>query len=193
MKIHKGTTRTVIAIPGLGIAIKLAQVHPILFLRAWKHAMKKTESKRSFFETLRELNKRERVGFGKFWGHIVSGVVSNLREFWFSIRFETVFVTPTYFSCGLFSVARCTKSLTSKRMEFGKRTHALFLTVIPYDDLINDCHHWAHEDNFGILDGRIVMQDYGSLKTQVILRKYAKQLDVLDLASVIHEAPDLSR
>lgn len=193
MKIHKGTTRTVITIPTLGVVIKIARISPILFLRALKCGLKTTDSKNSFFETLRGLNKREKVGLGKFWGYLISGFVSNLREFWFSIRYEPIFITPTYFSCGVFSIVRCTKSLTVERMEFGRRTHAALLSVIPYDDLIDDCHHWASEDNFRIIDGRMVMQDYGSPKTQAILRKYAKQLDALDLVSVMQNKHDPGR
>ena len=196
MNIHHGTTRTVITIPSLGIAIKVAQIHPILFLRRLKNGLKLVKEHESVMATLCYMQRRESVGMDLFLKHLFGGFVSNLMEWWFSIRHGISFVAPTYFSCGLFSImasVRALKLIPDSDGEYLFSTERALLSevrkVVSTEMIEDDKHHWMNLCNFGILRGRFVMCDYGSSKTRAILRDHAHQLDTLDLATALRQDP----
>ena len=187
MNIHHGTTRTVITIPSLGIAIKIARIEFKLafsnliysLIRDPDVLMLKIFFRREFFS----------VSPMTFWYFLFCGLLSNLNEWWFTIRYGSDFIAPTYFSCGLFSVIRCVDPIPTcaTSLKFGRKTYGLVSSVVAHADIDNDTHHWGVSRNFGLLRGKVVMCDYGSPKTREILRKHAKQLAKLDLASVLQQ------
>ena len=190
MKVYKGTTRIVIAFPSLGIAVKIARIQ---FVEAVKRAITRLRMKMRDPKLKKRFVKQYfswRINIPmdpSFWHLLLSGVVSNLSEWKYTIQNGPAFIAPTHVSFGLFSIIQYAEPLPKKfnGTAFGLKTLKAMMTVMPEQDLVVDAHHWVPGCNFGFVNGKVVICDYGSPKTQSILRSYAKQLDALDLAHVL--------
>lgn len=161
----KGTSRVVVAIPFFGIVIKIARIS---------------------------------LAPETFWHLLLDGVASNFCEWWFTITHRKTFIAPTYISCGLFSVARYAQPFFNRYdlwpdEIFGSEAYLWkqYLTVVPEEVLRDDDHHWLNISNFGLLNGQIVICDYGAPKTRVILHIYGKALAKLKLADLVSLVPTL--
>lgn len=179
MKIHKGTTRFVIPVPALGIAIKIARVKP---KKLWDNLKFDLVTSREHGKVIANLWLHERA-FHVYSKATVAGFFSNLSEWYYTIRHGSTFIAPTIFSCGFFSVVRLVESANLKTF-IEKKIWNQFRQVVSDEELHTDSHHWGSPSNFGLLRGRFVMCDYGSRKTQKILRKYAQQIDARDIAKL---------
>jgi len=179
MQIYKGTTRIVIPILWLGIVIKIARVRPKLFWNTFKQDLAWSKDTQKMFA---HMLRHERA-FHVYSNATIAGFLSNLSEWYFTIRYGSTFIAPTLFSCGFLSVMKQVELVDMKMFQNNARTR--FLEIVPADELVKDSHHWGSSHNFGLLRGRLVMCDYGSKKTQSILRKYNRQIDAKDLAKLL--------
>ena len=184
MNIYKGTTRIVVAFPSLGIAVKIARIRLIEAVRRAIARLRFRDTKfiRQYFSW------RIHIPISpSFWNLLLAGVISNFSEWKYAIQNGTVFIAPTYLSFGIFSIISYAEPLSKKLngSSFGIKTYQSIMTVMPEHELVVDAHHWAVGSNFGYIKGRLVICDYGSPKTQAILREYVEKLDALDLAKIL--------
>ncbi len=190
MKVYKGTTRIVVAFPSLGIAVKIARIRCIEAVKraVARFRMKTKDPKlekrfiRNYFSWRMQVPSDP-----SFWNLLLVGLVSNLFEWKYTLQNGATFTAPTYVSCGLFSIIRYAEPLPKmlSGLAFGFKVRKAFDSIMPEHIQVSDSHHLTAGKNFGYINGKLVICDYGSAKTQAILRSYAKQLDALDLATVL--------
>jgi len=184
MQIHKGTTRTVITFPSLGIVVKFAHIKLGRVLKNILYNLRRGRraSWKHFFE------RKVFYSYNTIWYHLLCGICSNHFEWKYTLKSNRSFITPTYFSLGIVSVMKYVHPLPKELngLEFGKRTAGIVQVLISEDTYFKDAHHLCIGRNFGLLHGRLVICDYGGPRTQAILREYGDRLDSLDLVKQLN-------
>jgi hypothetical protein len=113
MKLYdEGTTRIVIAVPLLGVAIKIARINPLkglqrLFIFPLKYTIKKGNFKKFWNYLYRETTECNSRSINSSRYYLFRGINANWQEFWFYLKNRHPLLQPTYFSFfGLFNIQR---------------------------------------------------------------------------------------
>ena len=153
LKICKGTTRVVVLIPWLGVAIKF----PLLRLRtAIKNCLFVFKHDKSFLMLCRNF-------FDPYW---CVGVAENWREFVFWIETKHLFLQPTWFSfLGLFNVQKLGQPLKVNEID-----------LLAQMQILTEWYCWESSHTFGELknycvdqDGKVRLIDYASRGAQPVI------------------------
>ncbi len=159
-----GRNRKVFVFPHLGIVIKLPRIHLRLGIRnlvgmhKWGHFWYGLKRPVELEESFREL--------------IFGGIVKNWREYWFFIKSHNSFLVPTYFSLfGFLNIQGlgqpCLIDSDTLRLQFACLTNG---------EVARDGHHFINPKNFCFLKKKLRIQDYGSLRTQQIIKKFGLKI-----------------
>lgn len=172
--IHRGTYRTVVAVPALGLAFKVARIRVVELARelichfeypqARTFAAVRRYASRSLHASVDDAAPAKRLLF--------KGLVDNWREWRFSETFDHPILVPTYASIGLVNVQAYADPLPDQ----GATAHWRKIVRILDTHVRRDSHHFASNPNFGWRDGHLAMIDYASPKTHEVLRTYADRL-----------------
>lgn len=186
---HKGTSRSVLAFPHLGIVLKVARIR-------WSDA-------RAVLRTMRSRHRQYRMGmkrgehFSVFLRRelleykvenapslkqtLLSGIVANWRErryYRLSDCERRQLLQPTYLSIfGLLNVQKYGKPMKPRSLmdpKFGELYNCYFAVVGPA--LNEDGHLFAYEGNFHLAGNKVRFLDYASLATQRILSDHGPQI-----------------
>jgi hypothetical protein len=116
--------------------------------------------------------KADMNAYGQPRRRLFLGIRDNWSEFVFYVFHPSPFLMPTYFS--LFGLLNIQKRGEKARIE---RINLLSqLRVITNDAIKADGHAFLNTDNFCVLDGHLLMVDYGSPKTQGVLKEYGDKI-----------------
>ncbi|MBI2448103.1 hypothetical protein HYV44_00885 [Candidatus Microgenomates bacterium] len=98
--------------------------------------------------------------------------MDNWREFVFYIKTRHPFCEPTYFSFfGLLNIQRKAIPVPFDDSEFRKKCVDVMDRHIQRDN-----HHFEGTKNFSFRNGQLMMVDYGSPKTQGVIRDWGEKL-----------------
>jgi len=161
--IYVGTNRVVVEIISLGLVFKFPIIRLIALYRSVLGFVRGT----AFVPFSRWFSyPMESEGFLGFRRLVFKGVMDNWREYWFCLVERHSFAQPTYFSFfGLVNIQLRGEPLVMDQWEFRGQLQK-FIEV-----LYSDAHHFTSINNFCISDGKLRILDYGSRKTQNIIRE----------------------
>lgn len=162
-----GTSRIVILIPFMGIAVKLPIIRVNMLLEAIWADVSRYKFKRSWKTITGELE----YPFSLRWC-LFTGIVANIEEFrfWKRTRHDFVWATQSSFF-GLANIQRL-----GKRCGYTSKEVWIALHKIAGDDLFEDNHCFAESTNFCIgKDGKLKLLDYGSLGSQKVVLQYGSE------------------
>jgi hypothetical protein len=175
----KGTSRYVIAIPALGIVLKLARIRFDALESIGRAYCYHRQDKKPIGEFIERLYRLRYKFLEQSWIGWTRGMADNLRErsyykhgcFPFRLLLQ-----PTYLSLlGLINVQRYGTPIGSAESELGILFyHQVY--GIARQSLILDGHHWSNAANFHIHNGALKVLDYGGEQTQKILDTYGFEL-----------------
>ena len=192
---HKGNSRFVLAIPALGVALKIGRIHWDQVLKTLKRAKKShkrylrdrkidycSEPLGRFF--LRELleytvddsrDYRPSIKMSLF-----GGMVDSWREWRFYKKHRSLreLLHPTYWSFfGLLNIQKYGKPMKARSLMDPKcgELYGCYFKVVGAP-LNKDAHHFFYEGNFHYRDGKVLFLDYGGLATQKILSEYCVEI-----------------
>ncbi len=174
---HVGGSRIVLVLPFLGIAIKFPRVRLVNMARLmWS----KFEGKPLRVGFRRALLSLFRYDVDTLWAPkwlLFKGFVDNWREWRFSGEFHHPVVARTHLFLGV-TVQVYAKPLSFCAEEMGKDGLGFARRFLPIigDEIARDAHHFENPQNFGVMDGHLVVVDYASPTVQAILRTYADDL-----------------
>jgi hypothetical protein len=173
MSFYNGTTRFVVTIPCLNIALKIAHIHPI---RALQTLLWITENSmiRKRPDWLKDaLAWSDEMELSLRWQF--RGIYCNLREYRFFKRTMNPFLWPTVFSLfGLINIQPLARiqpleKYPSKMWSWVKETTK--------STACDDGHTFSEEDNYAIdSEGHLRILDYGSVRGQKVILKYGREL-----------------
>jgi hypothetical protein len=181
MTVKYGTSRMVILLPRLGIALKFAQFHPFRVLRLlWNSIFHKKEkygklnwcqrTKKNFKRAFYNKSGEENLPF--FWMHLFQGLFDNISEFTFHLlNIKNKFPVPTYFSLfGIVNIQALQKNVCKKDEDVW---HHLCKSS-SHKELWNSSKHtFSVAGNFSTdRDGKLKVIDYASKEVQRMIRKY---------------------
>lgn len=178
MEIAQGAHRFVMAFPSLGIAIKVAKIHPWLALKSFLSIFKrykkyaKPRLVKVFLILYYEVFKYSPYHLTTIKHHLFVGIYDNWREFMFYQRTKNPFLQPTWFSFfGLFNLQRYgrpgDKSLGNVY---------LGLYYLTERQISNDAHYFDEPANFTVENNRLKILDYGYPYTKPIIEKYGRRI-----------------
>lgn len=160
MKIHYGTTRIVVLMPAVGIAVKL----PYVDVRrcrwtewnAWTLSWRKPASN---------------------WCALLKGVVANHREWLFWKRTQHSLLWPTIWSlCGLVNVQHIAPSFSPTLLEHSIRMSIAF-GYEPFEVVgVPDGHVFEVVENFTMVGGALYLLDYGDVYTHEVVQRWGTQI-----------------
>jgi hypothetical protein len=176
--VSKGTHRTVIAIPTLGIAIKWARIQSwplrnfygdLTFLRREMWPNPDPKVRKLFWETVRSSANRAVIQF-------FEGFSSNWRERTYYKHADAsgkLLLQPTYLTFfGVFNVQKYGEPADEADSdEMYRQFHS-----IAGKALIRDGHHWSFADNFHVHTDGLKILDYGNVATQQIIDEFGAAL-----------------
>ena len=170
MQLKKGSTRIVLLIPFLGIAVKLPIIRIGLIIKELKTFWvdKDLGCFVSFFYPFKVSDS------GTFADLFFEGIFSNLIEFWTFFTLGSFALVPTYFTFfGLFNIQKMVISLNQKHEKYLARILFKVFGFYIYEDL----YHFLETDNFTCsAEGRLQMIDYGSKEVARVLGRYGEEL-----------------
>jgi hypothetical protein len=176
MSFYNGTTRFVVTIPCLNIALKIAHVHPIRFLQtllwlAETHMSASKENRNGICKKL--LMSSDEISLSPRWQF--RGIYCNLREYWFYRRTANPFLWPTTFSLlGLVNVQPLAKVRLLQTKDFRLWS---FVCKVTKDEVWQDNHTFSEEVNYTTdSEGHLRMLDYGSRRGQRVILKYGRDI-----------------
>ncbi len=176
-KVTRGTTRSVVSVPLLGIVLKFPRIkiHDSIYILkiGIKH---------------RALFKNRHAVVSVIAANLGRGITANMRErhyYKYSVFPFRLLLQPTYFSLlGLINVQKYGRPAGSDRSDMGTRIYRKFFAVAG-QNLVLDGHLWANASNFHINQGVVKLLDYGNEKTQEIIDRFGyemlKSVDLSDL------------
>ncbi len=160
MQTKVGKNRLVFVFPRLGLAVKFPMIHLVratqqLFTYGWQRLPYPGDVYKSLTE------------------HLFKGMGDNLREWRFYLQTRHPFCQPTYFSFfGLVNLQRAAVTCQMPIEEFWSQMHR-----VTGSEAFTDAHHFANPANFcHDQNKRLMIVDYGHLKTQKIVRKLGTSL-----------------
>lgn len=170
MSFHNGTTRFVVTIPWLGIALKFAHIHPIKALETLVWMAEHSSQKLNFREGLSDSDSEP----GSF-RYQFRGIYCNLREHRFYRSSRNPFLWPTLFSFfGLINIQPFAEKqpLVSNDFKLWK-----FVYKITGNAGLRDGHTLSEENNFAIdVNNFLRILDYGSVAGQEVISNHGHQL-----------------
>lgn len=186
---HKGSGRTVLAVPRLGLVFKIARIR-------WGDAWAEVRRAKSKHHQYR-LGKKYGEPFGTFLRRqifeftveespslkqaLFLGIVDNWRErsyYKASNPLHRLLLQPTYISFfGFLNVQKYGKPMKSRSLldpKFGELQQCYFEVVGA--PLKEDGHHFTYEENFHHEGHAVRFLDYASLKTRRIISEYGLEI-----------------
>lgn len=142
MKIKYGTSRVVVLLPFLGLALKFPRVYTIMMLRNLYFGYIKRRFWKGLFLFLTS------KGLGSFSYFMLNGIGSNLSEFWFYLKTRNKFAWPTYFS--FFGLVNIQRLGTNPNFWDINQIYFIISNVAGRD--VKDGHTFTESNNY-ILDG----------------------------------------
>lgn len=185
---RRGTSRSVLAIPDMGIVIKFAHIQ---IGDAW-HMLRQAKRDHDRWCVVRDRQSfrcflcsqiyvRTVEENGTLKQYLFRGIVSNWRERSYYKKSDAErrqLLQPTYLSLlGLVNVQKYGKPMKPRDLlgtTFGKLYEAFLKVVGPA--LKRDAHHFYYEGNFHHTGSRVVLLDYGSLATQEIVTQHGAEI-----------------
>ncbi|MFM2374801.1 MAG: hypothetical protein RLZZ234_796 [Candidatus Parcubacteria bacterium] len=180
--LHRGASRTVIAVPSWGIVCKIAHIDLAEALYLLKRAkvdhdrfclMGDRQSFRTYLK--QQLFERKVEQFATLKRALFHGLVSNWRERRYykeSDGARRKLLQPTYFSLfGLLNIQKHGAPMTVN----GELVYKAYFDVVG-PPVNKDGHHFFCASNFHHTGEGVVFLDYGSLVTQDILTKYGEEI-----------------
>lgn len=173
-QVFRGTKRFVVAVPAFGVVLKFPRFNWLYignFFADTRFAFTEIYPRQGLRgEHFRQtIHGSWRRNSGSFFG----GIADNYRErryYKHSDHLIRSLLQPTYVSLiGLLNVQRL--GVPSDDMAV---YHACYLII--GQDIVFDGHHWDTPSNFDVSSECLVVLDYGSLATQKIIDKHAKEL-----------------
>lgn len=168
MQIKYGTSRIVLLLPMLGLAIKFPRVYArIAFGNMWDFVRNRQWSDlyAFFFEY-----DYEQTSFSYF---ILKGFIDNLSERRFYRRTRNSYAWPTFFSLyGALNIQILGNTLGRESKSIYKKIYS-----IVGQNIIRDGHCFENGENFcRSKDGNVYLLDYASRTSQEILSKHGEEL-----------------
>ncbi len=169
MQIKFGTSRIVLLIPQLGVALKF----PRLYIREMLVEVYFGYLKRRRFKELWSFMKASPDTIGSFRYLIFHGLLCNLSEFWFYVKTRNTLAWPTYFS--FFGICNIQKLGKIPPFDEAWFIYNLILSIGRGD--IRDNHCFSNVSNFTISkDDGLYFLDYASPNCQLVMQKYEDEL-----------------
>jgi len=172
MRIEKGTARTVFIFPSLNIALKIAMFNlsstKKLLIRIIKSGQIKKRLRDEFFLFTCDSK-------GTLKKYLLRGITENLNEYIFYVRHRKKLpIQPTYIS--LFGICNIVKIASPLRLsdEAWRMWWSNIVNIIGCT-IIKDPHIFEKSENFSREGDALMFLDYGSKKTQAILRTHGKK------------------
>lgn len=166
MYIAKGTTRVVVVFWGL--AFKLPRTNPITALRHSIRLMK-----RGFHVLKKDLMEHDHEAWGSVRYLLMRGIISNRKERRFYKEHRLSICAPTIFS--LLGLVNIQKAIDHK-IEMSIYSWWPQIYDLTNGEASKISHTFTESDNFGFIDGGLVMLDYADDKTQGVLMKFGEKL-----------------
>lgn len=193
--LHRGDRRSVLVIPSLGIAIKIAVIR---WSEAWR--LLKTAKRNHGRYVLGYRNTSAQPFMDFIWCQIFertvedrsdgrgislkkllfAGIVDNWHEYWFyklNPGLQTL-LQPTYATFfGIVNIQKYGKPIKeSKEDAYYKLLYKAYRAIVG-EGLDRDGHHFFYEGNFHLRkDGKVVFLDYGGSATRKILKEYGLEI-----------------
>lgn len=167
MEIKRGMNRFVLLMPNLGMVLKFPRILWRDFFSACWYYLKTGNIEEMFGE----LEFPVEVSEIKFT--LCKGFHDNWKEFEFSLRERNGNLETTYFSLfGILNLQQASGSSTDFDVWSVLRKTG---TDEEKDALQKDIHHFSNPENFSLTkEGKIKLRDYGSKKTQKVLKTLNK-------------------
>lgn len=160
-----GSNRVVVEFVSFGLVLKFPIIHLVLLYHSIRGFFRGTACVSFFHWCIYPMDSEGFLGFRRL---VFKGAADNWREYWFYLAEQHPFAQPTYFSLfGLMNIQLRGDPILIERKEF-RRQLELF---IGEQVLYSDPHHFASIGNFCVSGGKLRILDYGSLKTQRIIRE----------------------
>lgn len=160
MIIKKGSSRIVLLIASY--AVKLPIIRPIKAIKViWKAVL----CGRLMACLTAPYDSESLLTFQRL---LLRGLFDNLMEYYFYLTNNSQFLAPTYFSFfGLLNIQKAGSSIKTDHLNFKRQ-----MRYLTNWDCENDGHTFANTNNFCIINCKLVIVDYGSIKTQQVLKNY---------------------
>jgi hypothetical protein len=166
MSVRKGTSRVVILLEPLGIALKFPRIGVSGAMQSVKRVLKRPTRFR------RELLQPIDTPYTFNWW-LLRGVKDNLRERSFYRTTHHPICQPTYFSiAGLLNIQQFGHPLKIDSGTF----KTLMLRMLGEETFWSDSHHFSQPNNFCQAADGLRMMDYANRRTQWIIRKQGDDL-----------------
>jgi hypothetical protein len=166
MDIHVGESRVVITIPTLRIVIKFPIVH---ILSASKVLWPELRHPRHLWREVSNFTTEVDSSLKRL---LAKGLMDNWREFVFYLSSRHPLVQPTYFSMfGVFNIQLYGKPCGCERTLLWAQLYELTSGAV-----FADGHHFANPNNFSLVLGRLRILDYGSKRTQGVIREHGSTI-----------------
>lgn len=167
MKIKKGTSRVVLVIPNLGIAIKIPRVQLLVVFRGTARLCLKRD-----WQMLRIDWSMSATHSAGFRGRLLKGLLDNRSEFAFYRRTHDPFLLPTFFSLfGLFNIQLYGEECGVTRVNLWTQ-----LCGLTDRDVWADSHAFDWPPNFCRRDGKLLILDYASKGAQEVIEKWGSTI-----------------
>ena len=176
MSFHNGTTRFVVTIPCLNIALKFAHIHPIRFLKtllwlAETHIGASKENNKGICKKL--LFDSDEISLSPRWQF--RGIYCNLREQRFFKQSKNPFLWPTIFS--LFGLVNIQPLAKIKLPQTPDYKLWIFMRQMTNKEVWKENHTFSEEVNYTTdCDGHLRILDYANTRAQKVISKYGEQL-----------------
>lgn len=161
--VKRGSWRTVVLIPKLGIAVKFPKIRIDSVVKEIKWMVKEKRWKLLWWFCT---DKAKEPMLMK--GLLLHGIMTNQSEYRFWRKTKNRFLWPTRFSFfGFFNIQRLGKQVLLSNEDVWEK-----LTNITAEVCI-DKHCFRNRDNFTLTkDGKLRLLDYGSIKSQKVVTKH---------------------
>ncbi|OGD67055.1 hypothetical protein A2442_00310 [Candidatus Campbellbacteria bacterium RIFOXYC2_FULL_35_25] len=104
--------------------------------------------------------------------YLLNGIISNFKEYLFWLKYKNNFCEPTFFSLlGFVNIQRFSPPYNL----LNKKDFWLKIRMVQNYDW-DDGHHFCNSNNFNIRDGKILIVDYASSKTQRVILKHGQNI-----------------
>lgn len=164
MPICRGTNRLVWTLPVTGLAIKIPRIRLQMLLWSLRCATDTEWFRREVFRYSSEDQ-------GSMKWSLLKGVLDNWREYCFYREYPHRVLVPTYIS--IFGLVNIQRLVTAERID---EVLLELICDVAGCDVCRDRHHFSNPANFCLENGRLRILDYGSARTQDILREVADRL-----------------
>ena len=172
MEIKKGTSRIVVLLPLLGLAVKFPIIHPIRALRLFIRIMRGKDR----WKNIKLYWRCSPKAIAGFKGPLFKGIVANWKEFVFYQQTKNIFLNPTYLSVfGLMNIQPIGKPFVMNYQVLGKQ-----LDTLTKGKTYLDAHCFTNTSNFCCNHyGKLRILDYSSDGAQAVIREYGEKIHQL--------------